>query len=125
MNIIKFRAWDKNKKRMIYPCSLHIEITAGEVEKVELKTLKNNYPYAEPLLDYTLLQYTGLEDINKTEIYEGDIVQYELDDCCFSNGIIALQRGSFVIKDGHCLKPLWFDDDVRVLGNMFENMDSL
>lgn len=64
MRDIKFRAWDKVEKKMIYPPQLDCE---------------------EPLLSYwinsegsgfVVEQFTGLHDKNGKEIYEGDIVQF-------------------------------------------------
>jgi len=59
MREIKFRAWDKNQRFMAYQ------------GKPDLETIKS---FMFHFGDKTLMQYTGLNDKNGTEIYEGDLL---------------------------------------------------
>lgn len=122
MSQIKFRAWDKRLKRMLLPAmpTIHGGIMWGE--KSFDTCVENNYE---------LMQFTGLNDKKKKEIWEGDIVRmfnceqthegYKetpigLDVVVFENGMFTLKNE----EDGRRLRY-----SVEVVGNIYANPELL
>jgi uncharacterized phage protein (TIGR01671 family) len=128
---IKFRAWDKDSKRMHYAEDL---IGPGgwviQFHGVPLEI--GIHGVFEPE-NVELMQYTGLEDKNGKEIYEGDIVRTTL----ISLGLwrvrsrnitdeVVYQPGAFTIGHGdaaHLISP--YRDDLEVVGNIYEDPNLL
>lgn len=68
---IKFRAWHKNLKKMFKIGQITLEKGIWNFEPNDRDFIGMSIPY-QP--SFVLMQYTGLNDKNGKEIYEGDIV---------------------------------------------------
>ena len=122
MREIKFRAFYEEEKR-IYEVT-DIYFTDREVTLWDKKTPTCREASFDEI---TLMQYTGMDDINENEIYGGDIIKYDdvngeahtqvirYDD---ENGAFCCDRGAF-IDHFNCM---W---EIEVLGNIYENKEIL
>jgi hypothetical protein len=108
---IKFRAWDKQQKRMF------------DWKEVKL------FSFDEVFSDDNCipLQFTGLKDKNGVEIYEGDIVQFNLTHF----GTVEWFNSSWVLKNTstkeyegqflHGIVEYYGKRDLEVIGNIYDN----
>ena len=120
---IKFRAWIKDHKRMIYPsCNSYAAAIAYEVHRQSLGTQDDSVGKLE------LMQYTGLKDRNGMLIWEGDVVD-AWDRGRNLKGVITWGCAGFFIK----VPPpqsIWNlsgpnEDQCAVIGNIYENPELL
>jgi len=80
-----------------------------------------------PVVEETVGRYTGLNDKNGKEIYEGDIFKWE--DNTF--GYIKYKDGSFYLKIAEIYSP-WLrvikhelENELEVIGNIYDNPELL
>ena len=113
MREIKFRAWDKEDKKMSSNwCALNILKAIDEGRNKDIKVL---------------MQYTGLKDKNGKEIYEGDILKgdwsivddIEVGEVEFYGGVFRFKPAGQPLSYGYYLK------ECEIIGNIYENKELL
>ena len=133
MREIKFRAWDKQEKRMIYS-GIHDRNWYGTPKNDAggCHTLRGKMPEDRTILE--LMQFTGLHDKNGKEIYESDIVrfQHHKPSVCVWSGWgwgweVNTPKGKRVYESGvGQFRQDEFDADYRlnsaeIIGNIYES----
>lgn len=126
MREIKFRAWLKNKNKMVLS-----DNTCGGLRDFfdEIRLEHNGFG------GMYLMQFTGLKDKNGKEIWEGDIVKM-LDDwidhyTLYSNHQIEFGSGTFRLENGVPLSDCLNESNdfelcnFKVIGNIYENPELL
>lgn len=107
MREIKFRAWNAEHQHM----SFSHQVLSRWFEAIESG-------------GYELMQYTGLKDKNGKEIYEGDILDWDIPVEVFWNNNTA----SFMLRDAVTQGMLITAEVLlmsTVIGNIYENKELL
>lgn len=115
MREIKFRGKDYNDN-WIYgwlsgPNTIHFEPA-------------NKYKWtAESVLPETVGQFTGVQDENAKDVYEGDIVKFKPSlsmDARKCIGRVRFRQAEFILdsEDYHSLNRVY---EIRVVGNIYDN----
>ena len=136
---IKFRAWDKITKQLVYlnkstfvnyevdDKNIGFELTLDGLGKES-----NQKTWLRKPKDYVLQQFTGLKDKNGREIYEGDILK------SVTKNIYSIEfnYGKFILNGNYCDEMYDFNcseyrdgqnssERFEIVGNIFENKDLL
>ncbi len=142
MREIKFRAWDKERKKMLY-----------QLTQLKMRVINNNLVLmsdfignsTEYIVDniklwrsFELMQFTGLKDKNGKEIYEGDIVEFNYIQSNKSLGMFEKIKsvGKVEYIDWLGAYCILFEEDsyvqiklgkvnFEVIGNIYENPELL
>ena len=130
MREIKFRAWDKLNYRFLSMPLVGIDfendcVNSYEIEQIsdtEYKTVQN------VCYSYELMQYTGLKDKNRVEIYEGDILSHHLQGNRFVEyGSPFKDYGGYMLVSKNGMRGTLNNSDklYEVIGNIYENPELL
>jgi len=135
MREIKFRAWVGTHKLMFQVREMIIPDGLNEAGMQEIAAT-DNYSIVRPLhyIQPILMQYTGLKDKNGKEIYEGDIINFNIQDYRgldhFYKSEVYYWGSCFSCDTGEsCLINLDTiiaeDDEIEIIGNIYENPELL
>ncbi|OOG28461.1 hypothetical protein BZK37_01610 [Enterococcus casseliflavus] len=120
----KFRAWDKENDRMIYPSTEGVYFELDD-DGINILDVSGDYPedHTFPAIDSVLMQSTGLKDKNGVEIYCGDI---GWDEHLEEYGKVVFENGSFTYEWKNISEDLFeATDDIEIVGNIYENPELL
>ena len=117
MREIRFGAWDRILKKMTYEVSMKLR-ECEYINILDMFIILNQR--------YDFMQYTGLKDKNKKEIYEGDIILFE-----DNKAVVFYEHAKFRAKykmstNGYCIEDLsevLYFDRVQIIGNIYENKE--
>lgn len=118
---IKFRAWDKGWKEIVYPDIIYHNINLGITIHKAFRTSNGNsyFPLQENL---TLMQFTGLYDCEGKEIYEGDIVTCT---AISTTHIVIVEDIRYIPIEITGWKSAYNDFSCKVIGNLYEHPNLL
>lgn len=121
--MIKFRAWDKEFKEMVYVNALVFD------EQVIKATYQNGSIVKEDVKNYELMQSTGLRDKNGKEVFIGDIIKCTRG-CPHEVYLEKAYGGKYIggmpaVYLKGLLEGYAWTEAEEVLGNIYENPELL
>ncbi|MGF2114339.1 YopX family protein [Enterococcus casseliflavus] len=128
----KYRAWDKENKRMIYPStdSVYFEVTDDGINILDMSV--EPFDDVFPHLDAVLMQSTGLKDKNGVEIFEGDIVVNQYDNVGYvaylqqeAGFVVVLKKSDYRLGHRNTGESYDVTTNHKVIGNIHSNPELL
>lgn len=127
MREIKFRGMSGNGKLYSGLLSI-ISIDINDIKAGYYISNDSGAPYAYPVNQETIGQFTGVKDKNGVDIYEGDIVlwrQHFFGDLFVGDvkGIVKYEPCSFYLSGDKIEPEICFHEELEVIGNIHENSE--
>jgi len=127
---IKFRAWDKENNKMHYDVQdisgMNTVADFASFERILNSPMENEYGWIDEFKRFQVMQHIGIEDKNKKEIYERDIVKIDGQQELFAV-VWVCDTARFGLQSKTQL--LYFEfglgSKIEVIGNIYENSDLL
>lgn len=116
---LRFRAWDFKNKNMVYRVNI---ISGGYAWIGEFGSWENSHCHSGEgtPINGPIMQFTGLLDKNRKEIYEGDIFKHDESYAKYSG-----LKEIFIVQD---IRHLGIEKDFahgEIIGNIYENPELL
>ena len=138
---IKFRAYDEEANVMVYSDEHNLidysyeyffEVLKDKVICVFLVDYDDSFgaPVTDRCEIEKVMQYTGLHDKNKKDIYDGDIIKYK-DKTDNGIGLVRFHKARYEavwIDKSYLRKDLYFwakKREIEIIGNIYENPELL
>lgn len=126
MREFKFRAWDDVAKKMYLPEELEQENVFSDLKKTIYSYLSfgvlciYDFRGSEPI-EFLPLQFTGCYDVNRKEVYEGDLVKFN---DVVHQVIWDEEYASFALltkEGGMLLGGQEWNNSAQVIGDIYRN----
>ena len=128
MREIKFRAWDRNNKKMLHNFLVSSNGDAFIIRDPMLPTGDDfGFTGMIPCIDsVNLMQFTGLHDKNGRELCESDIIYHTAYKQKYKIEFIP-DAGGYVVKSENHTCPLtaMCQQYLEIIGNLYENPELL